>query len=238
MREVRQIVQQREAGSSQQLCIVLHGINFEECSQLVLPEYAADLKKLLGVTALRGDQVRSVTSQRTSVSTYYCHPARVYCHILGWQADSVNFCTCQASYYSGREAQRAVKVVIELLQEAGQLPHGYGSGTCNQLPRPPPLLGREDVLATALATLQRERQVIIAGGPGEGKSALAAAAAHCMSNANLLPGGVFGVDLAIATSSGELQTSYTGKFNYLQYNPVVWSCLPHSSAAVCTSACH
>lgn len=59
MEEVRQIVQQRDAGSGQRLCILLHDISYEECSQSVLPEYAADLKKLLGITALRGDQASS-----------------------------------------------------------------------------------------------------------------------------------------------------------------------------------
>ena len=61
MEEVRQIVQQRKAGSHQRLCIVLHGITYEECSQHVLPEYAADLKTLLGVTALRGDQASAMS---------------------------------------------------------------------------------------------------------------------------------------------------------------------------------
>ena len=204
MREVRQIVQQREAGSSQQLCIVLHGITYEECNERVLPEYAADLKKLLGITALRGDQVCIVTSQRTSVSTSCSRPVLVRCHALRWQADSVVSCTCQASYYSGVEAQRAAKVVIKLLQDAGQLPRGYGDGACNQLPRPPPLLGREAALASALATLRRERLVVLVGAAGEGKSALAATVAHSLSASNELPGGAFAVDLAAAPTKGEL----------------------------------
>ena len=73
MEEVRQIVQQREAGSSQRLCIVLHGITYEECSQHVLPEYAADLKKLLGITLLRGDQVPAAVS--TWITPYSAQPA-------------------------------------------------------------------------------------------------------------------------------------------------------------------
>ena len=79
---------------------------------------------------------------------------------------------------------------------AGQLPAGYGDGTTNQLPRPPLLLGRDEMLKDVRDTLQRERQLFIVGGPGEGKSAVAAEVAHLMRSDRQLPGGVFRVDLA------------------------------------------
>jgi len=163
MEEVRQIVQQRDAGSGQRLCILLHDISYEECSQSVLPEYAADLKKLLGITALRGDQVGN---------------------------------------FRGVGAQLAVATVIDMLKEIGQLPPGYGDSAVNQLPRPAGLLGRDEALHNVVKTLKYERLVIIVGGPGEGKSVLAAAAAHSMSDDKLLPGGAFAVDLATATTDG------------------------------------
>ena len=130
---------------------------------------------------------------------------------------------------------RAVEVVIELLKAAEQLPPGYGAAAHNQLPRPPPLLGREDTLAHVLATLRRERQVTIGGGPGEGKSALAAEAAHRMSNHKLLPGGVFAIDLAAVLSFGELQRMPCCRIYAAQMSGHA----PCASAAVCaTGHCH
>lgn len=103
------------------------------------------------------------------------------------------------------EALRAVEVVINLLVAAGQLPVGYGKDARNQLPRPPPLFGRDAALAGAREVLQRERQLVIVGGPGEGKSAVAAETAHRMADDNLLPGGVVTGDLAAVPRSGELR---------------------------------
>jgi hypothetical protein len=109
---------------------------------------------------------------------------------------------CQARHYHGQEALRAVDTVIDLLKEAGKLPSNYGSDKCPELPRPPSLLGRSETLLRVLEKLQSEKVLIIAGGAGEGKTALAAEAAHQMS-IKLLPGGVFMVNLAAATPGGK-----------------------------------
>jgi hypothetical protein len=61
MGEVRQILEQRRAKSKQQVCIVLHGITYEECSQGVLDGYAVDMEQLLGIALLRSDQARTLT---------------------------------------------------------------------------------------------------------------------------------------------------------------------------------
>jgi hypothetical protein len=90
-----------------------------------------------------------------------------------------------------------------MLVAAGRLPSVYGDAACNQLPRPPPLLGRDTELAMLRNSLQRVRRSTIVGGPGEGKSALAAEAAYLMYEGKMLPGGVFMVDLAAAVLGGE-----------------------------------
>ena len=61
MEEVHQILEQ-QVSSKQGLCVVLPGISCKECIAHVLPEYAADLQKLIGLTALRGDQVPALNS--------------------------------------------------------------------------------------------------------------------------------------------------------------------------------
>jgi hypothetical protein len=116
----------------------------------------------------------------------------------------------QAHDYHGEELRRAVEVVVQMLIEAGQLPAGYGDGASNQLPRPPSLLGRDDMLANVLDTLRAERILFVVGSPGEGKSVLAAEAAHHMS-ARLLCGGCFAVDLAAPAPVGELRHTPRGQ---------------------------
>ena len=63
-------------------------------------------------------------------------------------------------------------------------------------------LGRADELSELLSALAAERQVMLVGGPGEGKSALAAEAAHVLSEQRRLPGGAYIVDLATAPAAG------------------------------------
>lgn len=104
--------------------------------------------------------------------------------------------------------------MIDMLKEIGQLPPGYGDSAVNQLPRPAGLLGRDEALHNVVKTLKYERLVIIVGGPGEGKSVLAAAAAHSMSDDKLLPGGAFAVDLATATTDGELWRIHVARCMY------------------------
>lgn len=71
------------------------------------------------------------------------------------------------------------------------------------LPPPPELLGRAAEVDQVLQMLQRERQLFIVGGGGEGKSAVASAAAHHLFQAGHLPGGAFVVDLAEQAAPGE-----------------------------------
>jgi hypothetical protein len=91
MAEVRQMLQQRDAGgSSQQLCIVLRGIAYEDCRALVPPEYAADLKELLSIQALRSDQACAAPFKAISIS----HTCAALVHCVMTHAQQFNNKCC------------------------------------------------------------------------------------------------------------------------------------------------
>ena len=96
--------------------------------------------------------------------------------------------------------------MIDKLKAAGKLPKGYGEAANNHLPRNGKLLGRANELSAVLAALADERQVMLVGGPGEGKSALAAEAAHVLSEQRRLSGGAHIIDLATAPAGVPLLT--------------------------------
>ncbi len=104
----------------------------------------------------------------------------------------------QERHYEGLMAQQIVADTIELLKEAGKLPAGYGGGPRNHLPRPAMLYGREAALQDVLRLLAQHRQMCVVAGPGEGKSVLAAEAAHRLFADGQLADGAYRIDLADA----------------------------------------
>ena len=98
-------------------------------------------------------------------------------------------------------------MVVDKLIVAGLLPRNYGNAARNLLPRNGALLGREHELRRVLSALESERQITIVAGPGEGKTALAAEAAHVLSDIGWLPGGAYAVDLSTAPAAGEHRPS-------------------------------
>ena len=105
----------------------------------------------------------------------------------------------QARFYQGRLASMAVDAVINCLKRAGRLPLDYSKGKpkCHVTANARKLIGREQELQQVLSGLEGDtRCVVISGGPGEGKSALAQAAAWQLRKQGKLPGGAYTVNLA------------------------------------------
>ena len=115
---------------------------------------------------------------------------------------SLRLLIMQVRGFKGKQAEEAVKMVVEKLIAAGKLPKNYGNAARNLLPRDGALLGREHELRCVLSALESERQITIVAGPGEGKTALAAEAAHVLSDIGWLPGGAYAVDLSTAPAAG------------------------------------
>ena len=105
----------------------------------------------------------------------------------------------QTRFYQRQLASMAVDSVIRCLQEAGRLPQGYSLGKpqCHVPANARWLIGREQELQEVLKGLEgNTRCVVISGGPGEGKSALAQAAVWQLRDQGKLPGGAYCVNLA------------------------------------------
>ena len=105
----------------------------------------------------------------------------------------------QARSYQGQLASMAVEAVIRCLQEAGRLPLGYSLGKpqCHVPANARRLIGRERELQQVLEGLEGDtRCVVISGGPGEGKTALAQAAVWQLRDQGKLPGGACSLNLA------------------------------------------
>ena len=99
-------------------------------------------------------------------------------------------------------ATKAVSAVVRFLIAAGRLPQGYDGGPRNMLRRPPLLLGRSAIVAEVQHLLKQSQLVMVVGGPGEGKSALAAEVAHHLWESGRVPGGAYAIDLALAPTEG------------------------------------
>ncbi|KAK9805263.1 hypothetical protein WJX72_009625 [[Myrmecia] bisecta] len=120
------------------------------------------------------------------------------CEVTGIRED-------KARYYSGEQAVEAVNTVIKFLKEAGCLPPDYGGGPQNCVLRMhSQLLGRDSELQQVLAYLKEHRWAAIVGGPGEGKSALAAELVHTLYADGQLPGGAYPVDLSLPDTEAAL----------------------------------
>ena len=105
----------------------------------------------------------------------------------------------QARFYQGQLASMAVDSVIDCLQKAGRLIPGYSLGMpqCHVPANVRRLIGRERELQQVLAGLDGDaRCMVIQGGPGEGKSALAQAAVWQLREHGKVPGGAYLVNLA------------------------------------------
>ena len=119
----------------------------------------------------------------------------------------------QARCYQGQLATMAVESIIDCLIQAKRLPHGYSLGKpqCHVPANLCRLIGREQELQQVAAAFQKDaRCVVIQGGPGEGKSALAQAAVRHLWEQAKLPGGAYVVNLAGDTRC--LPTSMPGMF--------------------------
>ncbi|KAK9803608.1 hypothetical protein WJX72_004556 [[Myrmecia] bisecta] len=104
----------------------------------------------------------------------------------------------KARYYQGENAAAAVNTFIKYLKLGGVLPPLYNGGPQCRLSHPNiQLLGHDTELQNILDHLQQQRWTAIVGGPGTGKSAVAAAAARNMFDAGMLPGGVYEIDLSV-----------------------------------------
>ena len=117
--------------------------------------------------------------------------------------DKCTTCSAQAWPYQGILATSAVEAVIRCLQVVGRLPEGYSLGMprCFVPSNPCSLIGRAKEEQQVLDGLQKNRCVIISGGPGEGKSALAQKVVWDMWERGELPGGAYPVNLAGADHS-------------------------------------
>ena len=112
--------------------------------------------------------------------------------------DALLVCFAQARHYQGMFATSAVEAVIHCLQALGRLPEGYSLGKprCFVPINPSSLIGRVEEEHQVLDGLQKHRCVIISGGPGEGKTALAQKVVWDMWERGEAPGGVYPVNLA------------------------------------------
>ena len=97
-------------------------------------------------------------------------------------------------------ADRTLDRIVAALKDAGKLGQHVQRDARRmplvQLGRPPLCLGRDDELAAVEKRLLSERLVLVVGGPGEGKSTLAAEAVHRMLDGGRVFSGVYLVDLA------------------------------------------
>ena len=111
---------------------------------------------------------------------------------------STSHCCVQARHYQGVSATSAVEAVIRCLVDVGRLPKGYSLGMprCHVPSNPCSLIGRAEEVQQVLKSLQEHRCVIISGGPGEGKTALAQKVVWDMWERGELPGGAYPVNLA------------------------------------------
>jgi Cdc6-like AAA superfamily ATPase len=91
----------------------------------------------------------------------------------------------------------AVRAVIRSLQVVGRLPENYSLGMpqCHVPSNAHRLVGRQAELQELLDGLRERRCVVISGGPGEGKTALAQEAVQTLWSKKALPGGAYVVDL-------------------------------------------
>jgi len=116
----------------------------------------------------------------------------------------------QGKHYEGEMAKQVVADTIELLKEASKLPAGYCGAARNQLPRPGTLFGRDVALKDVQRLLAKQRQLCLVAGPGEGKSVLAAEAAHRLFAAGQLVDGAYRVDLIDAPIGGSCFVLHDG----------------------------
>jgi predicted ATP-dependent serine protease len=91
----------------------------------------------------------------------------------------------------------AVRAVIRCLQVVGRLPENYSLGMpqCHVPSNAHRLVGRQAELQELLDGLRERGCVVISGGPGEGKTALAQEAVQTLWSKRALPGGAYVVDL-------------------------------------------
>ena len=172
----------------------------------MLDRYAGDVAELCTITGLRQDQVGSHCGCLAGGPLY---DGRARCSVHGKgvlssrgphiMADVMSGPLAQARFYQGQLASMAVDSVIRCLQQAGRLPQGYSLGKpqCYVPANARPLIGRDEELQQVLKGLLGDtRCVVISGGPGEGKSALAQAAVWQLREQAMLPGGAYTVNLA------------------------------------------
>ncbi|KAK9805689.1 hypothetical protein WJX72_012090 [[Myrmecia] bisecta] len=122
--------------------------------------------------------------------TEYKDDIRELCEVTGIREDKTR-------YYKGEQAVEAVNTAIRFLKEAGRLPSAYGGGPqCRVMSTHSKLLGRDTELKQVCEYMQNQRWAAIVGGPGEGKSALAAEVAHTLYADGQLPGGAYAINLS------------------------------------------
>ena len=104
----------------------------------------------------------------------------------------------QARHYQGVSAAHAADAVTRCLQAEGRLPEGYSltMPRCFVPSNPGSLLGQAKEQQEVLDGLQKNRCVIISGGPGEGKTAMAQKVVWDLWERGELPGGAYPVNLA------------------------------------------
>jgi hypothetical protein len=194
----------------QTICPVLLGVSARQCLEAAAPleGLSTVLHQLLQdcSTLCQAKVQHASTNGWCSRYADSCggtrRPLDIPAQWTGWGLDQGCALHTQAGSPAGSLAQQVAAGVIKCLVAAKQLHPAYGSGARNQLAKPPRLLGRDQELSEVLEALASDRQLVIVGGPGEGKSALAAATAYHLWDAGELPGGVCVIDLKNSPSAG------------------------------------
>ncbi|KAK9824068.1 hypothetical protein WJX72_007515 [[Myrmecia] bisecta] len=162
----------------------------------------AEVRSILTKRKLHGAQ-QKICLVFHGITVEACCAMDVAGALMGYKDDIHELCEVtgiredKTRYYKGEQAVEAVNTVIKFLKEGGRLPPSYGGGPqCRVMRTHGKLLGRDTELKQVCKYLQDHRWAAIVGGPGEGKSALAAEVAHTLYAAGHLPGGAYAIDLS------------------------------------------
>ncbi len=104
------------------------------------------------------------------------------------------------NYFEGKQVTKFLEVCVERLKEKGELPHGFSLRASKQKEplfwdRPGKLVGRTAQIEAVKERLQGHQDVLLYGGPGEGKTTILRHVGRELYEQGVYPGGAFEVDL-------------------------------------------